>query len=80
MNGKIPIDRDTFVSAETEKDYRRMLYDLLSWDATCTEERRTECGNRFDKLEKRKWWNGAAAFIGGIIGGIIAVISRALLK
>ena len=80
MNGKVPHNRDTFVNAETERDFRKMLYDILAWDAQCTQERRDECNSRITKLEKRKWLNSAASFIGGIVGGVIAVISRALLK
>ena len=34
----------------------------------------------FSNFEKRKWWNTAAAGIGGVIGGFVAMVARAFWK
>lgn len=36
------------------------------------------CENRFKAIEKKKWWNAVASAGGGIIGGFIAMITKAL--
>lgn len=38
------------------------------------EQRQVVCGKRFDKLERRRKWNTAESFGGGILGGIMAII------
>lgn len=65
----------------TEEQREYSLYKTLdsinhkiqSDDALCLERKGT-CDARFEKIEKRKLYHMAASTIGGIIGGIIAVI------
>ena len=73
MNGKIPYSRETFCEADSERDFRGMLYDMLSFEASCTQERRDECGARFDKLERRKWWDKGLAMITAAVIALAAV-------
>ena len=69
MNG-LPVEKDTFVGAD-EKTYRGLQYDMLHhiWEAARGQD------DRITKIESHKWWNKAASASGGIIGGMIAVIT-----
>jgi len=77
MNGKMPYSRDTFCKADSERDFRGMLYDMLAYDASCTQDRHDECTQRFDKLERRKWWDKGLAMITAAIIALAAVFGLA---
>ena len=46
---------------------------LSSCDVSCL-DRMEKCNIRFTKIEKSKWWNRAVSAIGGIVGGVLAII------
>jgi hypothetical protein len=54
-----------------------MLYDMLAYDASCTQDRHDECTQRFDKLERRKWWDKGLAMITAAIIALAAVFGLA---
>lgn len=64
-----------------QQDYKlwETLNQLLSADrkhaAACLERVNT-CEKRFQKIEKRKWWNAGASAGGGIVGGFIAMLLK----
>jgi hypothetical protein len=43
------------------------------------EENSAERDKRLQVIENRKWWNTAAAGIGGVIGGFVAITAKWLL-
>ena len=65
----------------TEEQRQYSLYKILesinaklaTKELECS-ERELECSKKFRRLEKRKKWNSAESFFGGIIGGIFAII------
>ena len=68
MNGKYEIDENTF---------KAMSGDDQAWIMFTTfNEYRVTMETRVKKLEKAKWWNTAASAVGGVFGGIIAVIGK----
>ena len=83
MNGKLPYSRETFIGAETDKDFRGMLWDMFNHDAYCTEKRKLECAARFvnsedriKDLEARKKIDAGVSAGTGILGGFIAMIGK----
>lgn len=70
MNG-FPVEKDTYVGAEG-KTRRELQYDMFHhiWESARAQDRRVA------KLERAKWWNTAASAVGGVFGGIIAVMGK----
>lgn len=58
----------------TEEQRQYSLYKILGSINKKLAEREENCGERFARLEKRKKWNSTESLLGGIIGGILAVI------
>jgi len=45
-----------------------------------TETRVVDCEKRFKKIESQKFFNRAASFLGGIVGGVIAIVGKFLFE
>ena len=74
----MPSDRipswDEWSSQLTEEQRKYSLYKILEAIDKKLTERVISCEERFERLEKRKSWNSTESLMGGIIGGILAVI------
>lgn len=66
----------------TEEQRKYSLYKILESinkklverEKVCEMRLEKVCGQRLKKLETRKKWNSAESLLGGIIGGILAII------
>ena len=58
----------------TEEQRQYSVYKLLESVNNQLRTQEAACAGRFAKLEKRKKWNTAESLLGGIIGGIMAII------
>jgi hypothetical protein len=83
------VSRDAFIDAAHEsgikKVFAKLTFDMnvgLRNDISqmvdrttlnCT-QRLIQCDARFKTIEKRRWYHAGASFIGGILGGVGAVI------
>lgn len=78
-NGDMPSWDEWHGLTEEQREYS--LYKTLDainqkvqgYDTLCGERKET-CDSRFEKIEHRKLYHMAASTVGGVIGGIIAVI------
>ena len=68
----LPIEKDTFVGAESEERFRGLLYDLLDYKTECSEKRAELCHERFNKLEKRGLFEKITIAVVGAIAAIFA--------
>jgi len=67
----------------SEEQRQYSLYKILqSMDGKLAQcpERYNQCDQRFRKLENRKWIDRASSGLGGVIGGILAVIGKTLIR
>jgi hypothetical protein len=75
------ISKDTFSrydensKLDTLFDYIHEIYEVSQ--AKCPEQQKI-CDTRFHKIESRKWINTWAAGVGGVIGGIVAVVFKSI--
>ena len=77
------IKKDTFVnSAKDPERNAELTYDMLDNISTTLinfdekfDKRKKEVDCEIDKLKRRKWFDKGVAFIGGIIGGVLAVFT-----
>jgi len=60
-----PITRKTWDAAENEETKLNILFDLLC-----------ETNNRVKALEKRKRVDSLYSFVGGILGGVGAIVAK----
>jgi len=60
-----------------------LLSDLNNWrneEVQHTKEHRDECYRHFKRLDNRKWIDRGSSFIGGFIGGFVAMTGWLLLQ
>jgi hypothetical protein len=71
-NGFYEIDEQTFKNMPS-KDREWILYKTFN-------SYRTVTNSRLVKLERRKWVNTVASGFGGMIGGVVAVLGKSMVK
>ena len=80
MNG---YTKDTFKAASTETKLN-ILFDCMltlnrnveNHSSMVCPAQQQACNERFQKIEKLKWWNPVAAGVGGVFGGILGFMGK----
>lgn len=85
------VSRDAYIDAAKESGiksvFAKLTFDMnvglrndisqmVTRMTTNCGERMLQCNGRIKRLENRKWYHIGASFIGGIIGGVGAVIAN----